>query len=119
MPTLSRRTTWILGTGVLILGLLGTLSWVGRRRVYRTVAGTETVLAAAGVVPGAPVGRVLAVLDSLGASYSELNADRTVGARIGRSFEDFFIHGDIVAKFRFDSTGHLMSHTVREGLTGP
>jgi hypothetical protein len=48
-----------------------------------------------------------------------LSADRSVGARLGRSFEDFFIHGDILAEFRFDSTGRLTSHAVREVLTGP
>ena len=117
--SLSSRRTWLLASAVLTLCLLGALSWVGRRRVYRTIGSTEAVLSAAGVVPGMPVSRVLDVLDSLGAPHSGLSADRSVGARLGRSFEDFFIYGDILAEFRFDSTGRLTSHVVREVLTGP
>jgi hypothetical protein len=109
----------MLSIAVLLLCLIGALSWVGRRRVYRTVAGSEAVLAAAGVAPGTPVSRVIEVLDSLRASRSGLRTDRTVAARLGRSFEDFFIRGDILAEFRFDSTGHLASRTVHEVLTGP
>jgi hypothetical protein len=101
------------------VGLLGALSWFGRRSVYRTVGSTEGVLATAGIVPGTSISRVLEVLDSLGASHSRVRTDRTVGARLGRSFDDFMIHGDILAEFRFDATGRLTSRTVREVLTGP
>src|SRR5258707_6797192 len=94
LRSLSSRRKWLLASAVLTLCLLGALSWVGRRRVYRTIGGTEAVLSAAGVVPGTPVSRVLDVLDSLGASHSGLSADRTVAARLARSFEAFFIHGD-------------------------
>jgi hypothetical protein len=119
LRTLSRRTKWILASTVLLLCLLGASSWVGRRRVYRTVTSSEAVLAAAGIVPGASIGRVLEVLDSLGASHSGVGTDRTVSARLGRSSEDLFVRGDILAVFRFDSTRHLTSYTVREVFTGP
>jgi hypothetical protein len=48
-----------------------------------------------------------------------MRTDRAVGARLGRSSEDFIIRGDLLAEFRFDSTGRLTSHTVREVFTGP
>lgn len=116
---MSRRRRWVIVVAALFVGIFGILSWVGRRRVYRTVDGTETLLWTAGVAPGIPTARLLVILDSLEVEHSGLGGDGIVGARMGRSFEDFMIHGDIHATFRFDSTGRLTSHTVREVLTGP
>ena len=87
--------------------------------MYRTVASTEVSLGAAGVAPGVSTSRILSILDSLGAEHSGVGSDGTVGARLGRSFEEFMIHGDILVTFRFDSAGRLTSHTVHEVLTGP
>jgi hypothetical protein len=114
-----RRRRWIIGIAVLCLVLLGAVSWAGRRRVYRTVDDTKMLLVVAGISPGIPAPRLLAILDSLRVEHSELGSDGVVGARMGRSFEDFMIHGDIHADFRFDSTGRLASQAVREVLTGP
>ena len=116
---MSRRWRWFSIILTLCVVLFGTLSWVGRRRVYRTVDGTEMLLGAAGVAPGIPAARLLAILDSLKVDHSTLGTGGIVGARMGRSFDDFMIHGDIHATFRFDSTGRLSSHAVREVLTGP
>jgi hypothetical protein len=113
------RRRWLIMVAGLCLGLFATLSWVGRRHVYRTVDGTEILLGAAGVAPGIPTARLLAILDSLRVEHSALSSDWVVGARMGRSFEELMIHGDIHATFRFDSVGRLTSHTVREVLTGP
>lgn len=114
-----RRRRSVIIIAVLFVALVGTLSWVGRRRVYRTVDGTETLLRAAGVAPGIPAARLLAVLDSLEVEHSGLGSDGLVGARMGRSFENGVVYGDIHATFRFDSAGHLTSQTVSEVLTGP
>ena len=104
---------------MLALGLWGAFNWVTRRRVYRTVTSSEAVLDAAGLVPGVPVARVVTVLDSLHAVRAALRPDGTMGARIGPSFQDVFISGDIYAEFTFDSSGRLLSRHVKERLTGP
>jgi hypothetical protein len=116
--TLSRRKVLYIA-GIAALVLVVAFNWSQRRRDYRSVVSTEAQLDAAGVSPGVKVSRVLAVLDSLGAIHSPLNADRTIGARIGRSFENGMIHGDIHATFRFDTTQRLVARSIREVLTGP
>jgi hypothetical protein len=116
---MSRRTRGIAIVAFLLIGAFGALNWVGRRRVYRTVESSEAVLDAAGVVPGISPSRLLAILDSLGFEHSALSADGKVGARLGRSFEEFMIQGDLLAQFSFDSTGRLSTRHVREVLTGP
>jgi hypothetical protein len=115
----SRRRKWFVAVGIVLLALIAGLSWVGRRRVYRTVAGTEAQLDSAGLTRGVEARRVIAILDSLGAIHSELNADGTIRARIGRSFEDRLIHGDIHTQFRFDSAQRLVARSTREIFTGP
>lgn len=120
MPQMtSRRTRFLAIAALLFLGVVGISRWVGRRRVYRTVASTEAMLDTAGVVPGIASSRLLAILDSLGVEHSSLGADNKVGARLGRSFEDFMVQGDLLAEFSFDPTGRLSSRHVREVLTGP
>lgn len=116
---MTRRTRIAVALAVGIAAVLAGLNWVSRRKEYRTVAEVRAQLVVAGVVPGAPVSRVLRVLDSLGAQHSAVDSAGVVSARIGLSFEDLFIHGDIFVAFRFDSSGHLVSQTVRERLTGP
>ncbi|MDB4906251.1 MAG: hypothetical protein JWO05_1035 [Gemmatimonadetes bacterium] len=105
--------------GLLVLGLWVAFSWVTRRRVYRTVATSEAALDSAGLVPGTSITRVAAVLDSMHAIHGALGPDQVIGARIGPSFQDFILSGDIHAEFKFDSTGRLVSRHVRERLTGP
>lgn len=115
----SRRGRWTATLLVLALASCAALSWVTRRRVYRTVASTEASLDAAGLVHGASSARVRRVLDSLHATYSVRPTERTIAAVLGPSFEDVVTSGDIYAEFAFDSTGHLASRLVKERLTGP
>jgi hypothetical protein len=115
----SRRTRWLSGIALVVLALVAAFSWVTRRRQYRTVAGAQAALDSAGLTAGAPAARVLATLDSLHAPHTAPAADGIIRARLGRSFEDFFITGDLLAEFHFDSAGRLTSQNVREILTGP
>lgn len=114
-----RTIRWLAALGLLVVVVVGALSWVGRRRVYRTVASSETTLDSAGVRPGIPASRLMTILDSLGVTHSPMSADGTVHARLGRSFEELMVQGDILAEFRFDSAGRLTSRRIREVLTGP
>lgn len=112
---LSRR--WIV-IAVVFGAVLAVVSWIGRRREYRTAAGVQATLNAAGVRPGVSAERVFAVLDSLQGNHSELAADGVVTVRFGRSFNDLFVHGDIAGTFRFDTAGRLVSRELEERLTG-
>lgn len=118
VPT-SRRVRWLGGLLLVFVTFFAWLNWATRRRDYRTVAGAEATLDSAGLTVGVSSARVLAVLDSLRAQHSSLGTDRTVRARLGPSFQDFIIRGDLFAEFRFDSAGRLTWRAVREGLTGP
>jgi hypothetical protein len=113
------RTRWIAIVAFLLVAVIGGLSWASRRRVYRTVAEGEAMLDAAGVAPGMSSGRLLAILDSLGVRHSAVSADGKAGARLGRTFEEFMGHGDLLADFTFDSAGRLCTRHAREVLTGP
>ncbi|HET7552700.1 MAG TPA: hypothetical protein VFK04_15515 [Gemmatimonadaceae bacterium] len=113
---LSRRWTAI---AVALGAVFVAVNWIGRRREYRTVAGVEATLGAAGVRPGVGAERVFAVLDSLRANYSALASDGVVTVSFGRSFSDLFVRGDIAGRFEFDTAGRLVSREVRENLTGP
>ena len=115
----SRRARWLAGLALLALAVVAAFSWVTRRRQFQTVAGAEARLDSAGLTPGAPAARVLAALDSLGAAHAALEPGGGIRARLGPSFRDFFISGDLIAEFRFDSAGRLASREVREWLTGP
>lgn len=99
--------------------MLAAVSWIGRRREYRTVAGVEATLSAAGVQPGVSTERVFAVFDSLQASHSALAPDGVVTVHFGRSFSDLFVHGEIAGTFRFDTADRLVSRELKERLTGP
>jgi hypothetical protein len=113
---LSRR--WIL-IGAMLVAVLAAVSWMGRRREYRTVAGVEAVLDGSGVRPGASAERVLEVLDSLQATHSDFVAGGVVTVNFGRSFSDLFVGGAIAGRFQFDTAGRLVSRELEEYLTGP
>ena len=67
---------------------------------------------------GSSVAQATSVLDAKGIEHSDLT-DHVIYAIMRKTSYGFLIEGAITIKLRFDSTGKLVSHSVKEVFTGP
>jgi hypothetical protein len=125
-----RKSLWvafalILAVGAVVGVILQTRQWTRRIEITTDVATVE-----ADIRKHLPIGSsradVESYLDLHGISHSYVDEpngapefSRTEMAMIRGASRTWLVRGDIQISFRFDNHGQLISHSVKEIMTGP